>query len=100
MTSAELRGSPGGCDTKLSAVALVLTPGSGLSLTANDEADVIHLKAYELPLLMWGRCPSRLRDPDANAETIEDVLRRLVSPDCARRVGYDDRPVAPPARET
>lgn len=38
---------------------------------------VIELRPHQLPLVLWGRCPSRLRDPSANAEILEDVLHRL-----------------------
>jgi len=55
---------------------VVITPGEGLSATANGEGLVIELAPHELPLVLWGRCPSRLRDPNANAETMEDALQR------------------------
>jgi hypothetical protein len=56
---------------------VVVTPGQGLSVAADGHSPVIELRPHELPLLLWGRCPGRLRDPNANAETIDDVLRRL-----------------------
>ena len=56
---------------------LVLTPAEGLTVTSSGHGVVIELRPHELPLVLWGRCPSRLRDPNANAETIEDVLGRL-----------------------
>ncbi|WP_231982336.1 hypothetical protein [Mycobacterium sp. E787] len=54
-----------------------MAPGRGLSATAGRDGVVIELLPHELPLVLWGRCPARLRDPYGNAETIEDVLRRL-----------------------
>jgi hypothetical protein len=60
---------------------VVVTPGKGLSLAADGRSPVIELRPHELPLLLWGRCPGRLRDPNANAETIDDVLRRLCPQD-------------------
>jgi uncharacterized protein (TIGR03083 family) len=59
---------------------VVVTPGKGLSATGNGHGVVIELPPHELPLLLWGRCPSRLRHPNANAETMEDVLQRLCGP--------------------
>lgn len=56
---------------------VVATPGEGLSTTVAGDGPVIELRPHELPLVLWGRCPSRLRDPNANAETMEDILRRL-----------------------
>jgi uncharacterized protein (TIGR03083 family) len=56
---------------------VVVTPGEGLSLSENGHGAAINLLPHELPLVLWGRCPSRLRDSDANAETMEDVLQRL-----------------------
>jgi hypothetical protein len=56
---------------------VVVTPGQGLSVAADGHAPVIELRPHELPLLLWGRCPERLRDPNANAETIAGVLQRL-----------------------
>ncbi|OMC07118.1 maleylpyruvate isomerase N-terminal domain-containing protein [Mycobacterium sp. SP-6446] len=59
---------------------VAVTPGEELSM-AQDGTDVaIELQPHELPLLLWGRCPARLRDPHANAETIEDVLSRACRP--------------------
>ncbi|MGE2813784.1 maleylpyruvate isomerase N-terminal domain-containing protein [Mycobacterium heidelbergense] len=57
---------------------VVVTPGKGLSAAPNGRGAVIELRTHELPLVLWGRCPMRLRDPNVNAETIEDVLRRLL----------------------
>jgi uncharacterized protein (TIGR03083 family) len=56
---------------------VLVTPGGGLS--TGGEAAAIDLRPHELLLILWGRCPPRLRDPYGNAETIEDVLRRLDS---------------------
>lgn len=56
---------------------VVVTPGEGLSVTANGAGLAVELLPHELPLVLWGRCPPRLRDPNANAETVEDVLQRL-----------------------
>ena len=56
---------------------VVVTPGHGLSATGHGHGAAIDLQHHEVPLLLWGRCPPRLRDPNANAETLEDVLRRL-----------------------
>lgn len=49
----------------------------GLSTTAPGDGVVVELRLHELPLVLRGRCPFRLRDPNANAEMMEDVLRRL-----------------------
>ncbi|OBK43752.1 maleylpyruvate isomerase N-terminal domain-containing protein [Mycobacterium sp. 1081908.1] len=57
---------------------LVVRPGEGLSVTASGHSLAIDLRPHELPLFLWGRCPSRLRDPNANAETLDDVLQRLL----------------------
>jgi len=57
---------------------VAVTPRSGLSLTTASHGAVIELRPHELPLLLWGRCPARLRDPNANAETTEEILLRLV----------------------
>jgi Mycothiol maleylpyruvate isomerase N-terminal domain len=57
---------------------VAVTPGQGLSLTAHGDGVVVELQHHELPLVLWGRCPSRLRDPNANAETLDDALRRLL----------------------
>jgi hypothetical protein len=62
---------------------VLVTPGEGLSTTGDGDGVVIELRPHELPLLLWGRCPARLRDPNANAETLDDVLRRL----CGRAIG-------------
>lgn len=56
---------------------VVVAPG--LSATPAEAGIVIELAPHELPLVLWGRCPPRLRDPSANAETLDDVLRRLLS---------------------
>jgi hypothetical protein len=56
---------------------VVLTPGEGLSMSSNVDGVVMELRPHELPLLLWGRCPARLRDPVANAETLDDMLRRV-----------------------
>jgi uncharacterized protein (TIGR03083 family) len=56
---------------------VVVTPGEGLSATGSGHGVLIDLRPHELPLVLWGRCPARLRDPHANAEAMEDVLRRL-----------------------
>lgn len=56
---------------------VVVSPGKGLTSLPPADGVVIDLRPEELPLVLWGRCPARLRDPNANAETIDDVLRRL-----------------------
>ncbi|MCV7442491.1 maleylpyruvate isomerase N-terminal domain-containing protein [Mycobacterium paraense] len=56
---------------------LAVAPGKGLSATAPRDGVVVELRPHELPLVLWGRCPPRLRDPHAGAETLDDVLRRL-----------------------
>lgn len=56
---------------------VVVTPGKGLSTTSSDAGVVVELAPHEVPLVLWGRCPSRLRDPAAGAETLDEVLRRL-----------------------
>jgi Mycothiol maleylpyruvate isomerase N-terminal domain len=57
---------------------VALTPGSGLSMTTPSGGTVIELLPHELPLLLWGRCPARLKNPAVNGESAEEVLRRLV----------------------
>jgi hypothetical protein len=66
---------------------LVLTLGEGVSVTVSGHGVVMELPPYELPLFLWGRCPPRLRDPNANAETVEDVLKRAVRDNESRWVG-------------
>ncbi|OBI16671.1 hypothetical protein A5712_25310 [Mycobacterium sp. E2327] len=58
---------------------IFVTPGEAPSALGNGNGNgvVIELRPHELPLLLWGRCPARLRDPNANAERLEDVLGRL-----------------------
>lgn len=56
---------------------VVVTPGAGLSAATTGRAVTLELRHHEVPLLLWGRCPLRLRDPHANAETVDDLLRRL-----------------------
>lgn len=56
---------------------VVATPGKGLSETDSGGGVVIELRPHELPLVLWGRCPPRLRDPNTNTETVEDLLKRL-----------------------
>lgn len=56
---------------------VVVTPGEGLSTGPTGDGVAIELLPHELPLVLWGRCPARLRDPKANAETVDDVLRRV-----------------------
>jgi hypothetical protein len=56
---------------------VVVMPGEGLSANPDGQGVVIELRPHELPLVLWGRCPARLRNPNANAETLEHVLRRL-----------------------
>ncbi|OBG27242.1 maleylpyruvate isomerase N-terminal domain-containing protein [Mycobacterium sp. 852002-51057_SCH5723018] len=56
---------------------IVVLPGEGLSANSDGQGVVIELRPHELPLVLWGRCPAGLRDPDANAETLEQELRRL-----------------------
>lgn len=52
----------------------------GLSETESGHGVVIELRPHELPLLLWGRCPPRLRDPNTNTQTVEDVITRLCLP--------------------
>jgi Mycothiol maleylpyruvate isomerase N-terminal domain len=59
---------------------VVVIPGEGLSTGTTGDGVVIELRPHELPLVLWGRSPSRLRDPTANAETVDDVLRRVLQP--------------------
>jgi hypothetical protein len=56
---------------------VVLTPGKGLSAAPDSGGVVLELRAHELSLLLWGRCPSRLRNPNANAHTIQDLLQHV-----------------------
>jgi hypothetical protein len=57
---------------------VLVDPGSGLSLLAPVDGDlVIHLDPDDRLLILWGRCPSALRSPTANAETVDDLLVRL-----------------------
>lgn len=58
---------------------VVVVPGNGVSATPAEAGIVIELAPHELPLVLWGRCPPRLRDPSVNAETLDDVLRRLLN---------------------
>jgi hypothetical protein len=55
---------------------VAVTP-QGLAATPQGNGVVLELRPHEVPLVLWGRCPSRLRDPGANAETVQDVLRRV-----------------------
>jgi uncharacterized protein (TIGR03083 family) len=57
---------------------VAVTPGKALSGATDGEAVVLDLRPHEVPLVLWGRCPSRLRDPKANGETIDSVLHRLL----------------------
>jgi len=58
---------------------VLVVPGSGLSLLAPTDDDfVIHLDPEDRLLILWGRCPSALRSPTANAETVDDILERLL----------------------
>jgi hypothetical protein len=41
--------------------------------------EVIEMEASERLLVLWGRCPAHLRHPDGNAETLDDLLRRLIT---------------------
>lgn len=59
---------------------VIVTPGEGLSVAGGGLGVVIELRPHELPLVLWGRCPSRLRDPNAHGESIDDVLQRLANP--------------------
>jgi uncharacterized protein (TIGR03083 family) len=56
---------------------VVVTPGS--AETPAGTGILIELAPHELPLVLWGRCPARLRYPAATAETLDDVLRRLLT---------------------
>jgi hypothetical protein len=57
---------------------VVVIPGQGLAATPPaGHSAVVELEEHELPLVLWGRCPPRLRDPHGNAETIDDILQRL-----------------------
>ena len=55
---------------------VVVAPGEAFSGATDGEAVVLDLRPHEVPLVLWGRCPSRLRDPNANGETIDGVLHR------------------------
>lgn len=56
---------------------VVLRPNETVSATADGAGVVLELRPHEVPLVLWGRCPASLRDPNANAETLDSVLRRL-----------------------
>jgi uncharacterized protein (TIGR03083 family) len=56
---------------------MVVTPTEGLLPARDGNGVAVGLRPHEPPLLLWGRCPSRLRDPHANAETIQDIMQRL-----------------------
>ena len=56
---------------------VVVTPGKGLSAAPDDRGVVLELSPHELSLLLWGRCPSRLRDPNANAGTVQELLQQV-----------------------
>lgn len=56
---------------------VVVVPGKGVTTTAHGDGLVVELESHELPLILWGRCPSRLRDPNATAETVDDILDRF-----------------------
>ncbi|OMC26835.1 hypothetical protein A5739_19440 [Mycobacterium colombiense] len=55
---------------------VVVTPG-GAARPAGDGA-LIELERHELPLVLWGRLPPRLRDANVGAQTLDDLLRHLV----------------------
>lgn len=64
--------TPGGIDVRVNA-------HERIQLGPARYGDVIvELERRELPLLLWGRCPARLRDPNTTAETVEVMLRRIV----------------------
>jgi hypothetical protein len=56
---------------------VVVVPGKGLTTTAHGDGLVVELESHELTLILWGRCPSRLRDPNATAETVDNIFDRF-----------------------
>ena len=57
---------------------VIMPPEVSASATPSDGAIPIELEPHELPLVLWGRCPARLRDPNANAQTLDDALRHML----------------------
>jgi hypothetical protein len=58
---------------------VLITPAVGLSLVASEGSDVvIEMDPADRLLVLWGRCPAKLRHPDGNAESIDDLLERLI----------------------
>lgn len=59
---------------------VLVKPEEGLLLAPPEGADiVIEMGPGERLLVLWGRCPARLRHPHADAETVDDLLGRLVA---------------------
>lgn len=71
---------------------MLVTPGEGLSLPAarsHSPVPVVELTAADRLLVLWGRCPARLRQANGSPETIDNILGRLFrqpSPDPGVRV--------------
>lgn len=60
-------------------LAATVVPGQGLVTDRpDDEGLAVDLTSSELPLVLWGRCPPRLRNPRGGPETIDEMLRRLI----------------------
>jgi hypothetical protein len=59
---------------------ILVTPGEGLTMVGRDDGPgvVLTMHPWERLQLLWGRVPARFRDPQANAETVDDVLQRLI----------------------
>jgi predicted amidohydrolase len=58
---------------------ILITPGRGLSIAEPaGDCPAIELSNHERALVLWGRCPARLRHPGRNAETIDDILARII----------------------
>ncbi len=58
---------------------VLVEPGQAPCLVAPGGSDpAIELEAHERLLVLWGRLPARLRDPLRNAETVDQLLARLV----------------------
>jgi hypothetical protein len=61
---------------------VLVEPGTGLSLVSADATEtspVIEMGPCDRLLVLWGRCPAALRSPAENAETVDDLLIRLLS---------------------
>ncbi|OBJ63672.1 maleylpyruvate isomerase N-terminal domain-containing protein [Mycobacterium colombiense] len=57
---------------------VVVTPGGSARPAGDGDGVLIELERHELPLVLWGRLPSRLRDANVGAQTLDDLLRHLV----------------------